>query len=74
MGTFQVGLLPDRHVCAAAGAECPGLGQYHHLVGRDHGLHPVSGSRHLRLPVSAWWAALTTSHCWLSRSTSSAVF
>lgn len=26
------------------------------------------------LPVSAWWAALTASHCWLSRSTSSAVF
>ena len=24
--------------------------------------------------ASAWWAALTASRCWLSRSTSSAVF
>lgn len=28
----------------------------------------------LSLPASAWWAALTASRCWLSRSTSSVVF
>ena len=47
-GYFSSRSAPDRHVCAAAGAERPGLGQYHHFVGRDHGLHPVSGSGHLR--------------------------